>query len=199
MSDDRRGFSLIEMIVTMIVLAVVATIAIPRAIRSTPSQQVERAARALTRDLEVVRMRAIAAKRVVRVMFDQSGGYYTAFLDLTPDRSGTISGTEEEVRASGLVVRGVRAGMPIVELREGVRFGVGVATAGPQGAAVSDVIALGAEDWVEFDAHGMIIPPGRKGVIYLTHELDANAVAAVTISGASAFRAWRYRDGEWTP
>jgi hypothetical protein len=34
-------------------------------------------------------------------------------------------------------------------------------------------------------------------VIFLTHGDDPSAVAAVSISGAGAFRAWRHRNGTW--
>jgi hypothetical protein len=44
----------------------------------------------------------------------------------------------------------------------------------------------------------MVAPPGSGGVIYLTHEEVGSAVSAVTITGASAFRTWVFRGGEWT-
>jgi prepilin-type N-terminal cleavage/methylation domain-containing protein len=197
MQRVERGFTLIEMVVVIIVLAVVASIAVPRAIRVSPSQQVERAALSLTRDLEQVRMRAIAAKRRLRVHFYRPQSFYSAFMDVTPDRDGTIAETEEEARAAGLLIRGASGGIPGVELPSDVKFGAGLATNGPLGGAISDPIDL-ASGYVEFDARGLVIPAGSGGgVVYLEHETDASAVAAVTISGASAFRTYRFINGEW--
>jgi len=177
-------------------LAVVATIFLPRALKSSPQLQVDLAARALSRDLETLRMRAIAAKRHVRVHFDQAGRFYTAYMDMTPGRLGVVAETADEVRGTGLLTRGSVGGVPGVPLPKGVFFGSGAALSGPDGADASDPIVLDG-DVVEFDARGMVAPPGSGGVVYLVHEDDETAVAAVTISGAGAFRAWRYQVGIW--
>jgi type II secretory pathway pseudopilin PulG len=196
MLKGKTGFTLIETFVVFIVLAVVVSIAIPRAVKVSPAQQVDRAARSLMRDLEQTRMRAIAAKRSLRVRFYESDDFYTAFLDLSPDRSAVFNEEGSEVRASGLLTRDARGAIPGVKLSGGVRFGIGSASSGPLGESVSGAIGL-QDDYVEFNARGLVVPEGAGGVIYLVHEDDADAVAAVTISGASAFRTWRLIAGTW--
>jgi prepilin-type N-terminal cleavage/methylation domain-containing protein len=198
MLRNRLGFSLVETIVVMLLLAVVASIAVPRALKPSPSRQVELAARALTRDLELLRMRAIAAKRQVRVRFFESEDFYSAFMDTTALRSGSITETDGEVQASRLLVRGSRIGIPGVALPSGIRFGTGIATSGPAGHEAAGALVLANGDYVDFDSRGMVAPPGSGGVIYLTHEEIGSAVSAVTITGASAFRTWVFRGGEWT-
>jgi prepilin-type N-terminal cleavage/methylation domain-containing protein len=197
MTRDRRGYTLIEMVVVMVMLAVVVAVAVPRGLKSSPQLQVDLAARGLTRDLEKVRMRAIATKRRVRVSFVVGGGFYTAYLDITPGRTGAIESTADEVHESRLVTRGSSGGVPGVSLPKGVVFGFGDATVGPFGGPASDPITLEG-DRVEFDSRGMIVPAGTGGVIFLTHEDDPSAVAAVSISGAGAFRAWRHRTEGWS-
>ncbi len=191
-----RGMTIIELIVVMLMFAVVATVALPRAVKSSPRQQVDLAARALMRDLEQVRMRALSAKRVVRVRFDESNDFYTAFMDVTPDRQGTLGETAQEVEESGLLIRGSSGGLKGVELPKGVRFAVGAATVGPGGLAVVDPVSL-TNDRVDFDGRGMVTPAGAGGTVLITHDDDPTAVAAVTISGASAFRTWRLQGGQW--
>ncbi len=71
-------------------------------------------------------------------------------------------------------------------------------TSGPAGHEASSAVVLANGDFVEFDSRGMVTPPGSGGVIYLTHEEIGSAVSAVTITGASAFRTWVFRGGEWT-
>jgi prepilin-type N-terminal cleavage/methylation domain-containing protein len=196
MLSSTRGFTLIEVVVVMLMLGVVATLTLPRAIRSSPELQVDLAARAMMRDLEQMRMRAIAAKRSVRVVFDESKDFYTAYMDITPLRTAAFSLSSHEVERSGLLTRGSSAGVPGVPLPKRVEFGTGSVPAGPQSYGASDAISLD-NDWVEFDARGMVNPAGTDGVIFLVHEDDPTAVAAVTISGASAFHTWRYRRGQW--
>jgi len=198
MLRNRHGFSLVEAIVVMLLIAVVASVAVPRALKPSPARQVELAARALARDLELLRMRAIAAKRQVRVRFYAAERFYSAFMDTTALRTGAIAETGGEVEASRLLARGSSGGVPGVQLPRGIEFGTGIATVGPPGYEASGPLVLADGDYVEFDSRGMVVPPGSGGVIYLTHEELTSAVAAVTITGASAFRAWVFRGGEWT-
>ena len=107
---SRLGFSLIEMVVVMALLAVVAAFAIPRSLKRSPLAQVDSAARALARDIETVRMRAIAAKRVVRFSVLEEDEAYTAFMDLSPVRAGGIEESADEVRGSRLLTRGSAGG-----------------------------------------------------------------------------------------
>ena len=97
---SQSGFSLIEMVVVISLLAIVASFAIPRSMRRSPQAQVDSAARALARDLETVRMRAIAAKRVVRFRVLVEDEAYTAYLDLSAARAGGIEETAAEVRGA---------------------------------------------------------------------------------------------------
>ena len=180
----------------MLLLAVVVAVAVPRALRPSPHRQVEVAARALARDLEQVRMKAIATKRQVRVRFYAGERFYTAFLDITPDRSGTISESSGEVRESGLQARGGRGGLPGVLLPDGVKYDVGSVSEGPEGIPASDPIDL-PNDMIELNARGLVVPPSTGGVVYLAHENDPSAVAVVTLSGAGAFQSWRDIDGRW--
>ncbi len=196
MLQNKQGITIIELIVIMLIMAVVASMALPRALRPTPERQVDQAARALTRDLEQVRMRAMAAKRSVRVRFYPASDFYTAFMDVTPARLSRFTESGDEVRASGLLTQGSREGVPGVPLPKGVVFGTGAASAGPSGLSASDPVTL-ADDRLELSARGMVVPEGSGGVIYLTHEDDLETVAAVTISGAGAFQTWRLRGDRW--
>lgn len=192
-----QGVTLIELLVLLALLGAAAAYAIPRTLRTSPLTKVDRAARQLVRNLEQTRTRAMAEKRRVRVTFDAANGFYAAFIDTTPERNGTILETAEEARASKVVSDATRGGIPGIELRHGVQFGRGnVMGLGPLGEVDTDAITLDG-DAVEFTARGMATPVGVNGTVYITHESDQDAVAAVTISGAGAFQSWRYREGKW--
>ena len=192
----RQGFTLMELMVVMVLLGVVAAIAIPRALKTSPRQQLSRAAKQMARDLELVRTQAVSSKRKVRVRFDVADGFYTAFLDTTDTRSGVIAEAANEVRASRLITRDRKAGIPGVSLPRKIKFGSGAAISGPLGGPASDPVPF-VSDRVEFNSRGMVIPLGTMGAIFMTHEDDPSVVAAVTISGAGAFEVWHYREGNW--
>jgi len=196
MLRGRRGFTLLEVVVVTLLIGVVASFAIPRALKTSPQQEVLRAARALTRGLELVRTQAMASKRQVRVTFDAANGFYTAYMDVTGGRTGDIAGTSEEVHATRILSRGSHGGIPGVELSDRVRFSTGEAGQGPLGDPAEDPVQL-TDDRVEFNSRGMVTPLGTNGVIFLSHKEDPSVVAAVTISGAGSFQAWRYRNGSW--
>jgi len=193
---NRQGITIVELVVVAFLIGAVATVAIPRALKTSPRQELARATRQLARDLEQVRTQALAAKRSVRVRFDAAANFYTAYMDVSETRSGTISESTEEVRESRLIARDSHEGVPGVSLPGRVKFGAGVAARGPLGEGASDPILL-EDDRVEFNARGMVVPLGTNGVVFLTHESDPSVVAAVTISGAGSFQAWHYRDGKW--
>ncbi|HSG80750.1 MAG TPA: GspH/FimT family protein, partial [Gemmatimonadota bacterium] len=183
---NNRGVTLMELIVVALLLGVVASVALPRALRTTPRQQLSRATRQLARDLELVRTQAVASKRLVRVYFDVGNEFYTAFLDITSNRAGTIDEVEDEVRQSRMVTRDKVGGLPGVSLPSKIVFGYGSASTSPLGGPVSDPVPFDS-DRVEFNSRGMVTPLGTQGVVYLEHEDDPSVVAAVTISGAGAF------------
>ena len=187
---------MLEMVIVLLMMGMIVSVAVPRAMKSSPKQEVDRAARQLARDFEGARMRAMATKRIVRMSFYENKSFYCAFMDMTSNRSGTISETLDEARNSRLVAHGSYGGIPGVILAGQVEFGQGTASTGPYGNSASDAITFD-NDHVEFNTRGMVTPIGGGGVIFLTHLTDPDAVAAVTVSGSGAFRSWRYRGGEW--
>jgi type II secretion system protein H len=198
-TQNSKGFTLIEMVIVVMIFGLMAAITIPRAMRVSPRQQVHAAARQVMRDLEAARMRAISAKRVVRMSFYQTKDFYAAYMDVSKARKGNIEETEEEARASRFLVRASESGIPGADLPNGVVFGGGNATAGPLGEVVSDPILFDS-DLVEFDARGMVRPINgvrSGGVIVLVHKDDPEIVAAVTVTGSGAFRSWNWQDGKW--
>lgn len=196
MLRKSRGFTIIEIVIVLLLFGMMTAIAVPRALKTTPRQQVDRVARQLTRDLEGARLRAMATKRIVRVSFYETRRFYAAFIDVTEGRTGEVTETAEEARDARLLARGSSGGIPGVLLPEQVEFSQGSASRGPLGGWATEPITL-PDDRVEFTTRGMVRAIGGGGVVYLSHEDDPSVVAAVTISGSGAIRAWRYANGRW--
>ncbi len=194
-----QGFTAVELVVVLLLMGTMAALAIPRAIKQTPQQEVDRAARQLVRDLEQARLRAMASKRVVRVAFYPAQGYYAAVALTTADGESTSEMSAEAADAY-LLARGAGDGARSVDLPGRVTFGSGEATLDPLGeAAAGDAVSL-LQDQVEFGPRGLVRPVDgvrKGGAIFLAHRDDPHAVAAVTVQGSGAFRAWRFRNGGW--
>lgn len=194
---DNKGFTLIEILIVTLLIGIVASVAIPRAFRTNPERLAYRSARELANDLEQVRTSAVSAKRTLRVKFATGQRFYTAFVDTTADRTGTIDENAGEIRASRLLVRGSSGGLSGVVLPEKIVFSAGSATVGPEGRPTGGVVVSGGVDYLEFNTRGLLVPLGTSAVAYVSHSEDPSAVAAVTISGAGSFQIWRWVDGKW--
>jgi len=194
---NNKGFSLIEIVVVALLMGIVATVAIPRAMRTTPQRQVYHAARDLAADLEQVRTRAVASKRALRVRFVPGQRFYTAFVDTTSDYSGVFAENEAEVRASRLMIRGSKGDLPGVLLPEQLALSSGAASVGPLGMPTGGVAISSGTTYIDFNARGLAVPLGTMGAIYVANVEDPTAVAAVTISGAGSFQTWRWIEGKW--
>lgn len=179
-----RGITLIEVLVVIVMIGVITAILMPR-FRVSPQTRVRQAADQMVRDLEVARGRALSTRSWARVRFDAGSESYTGYLDF--NRDSAFAQTAEE--RDSLHAFGQR------RLADDVVYGRGSApdVPGLSGAAVINV-PNGA---IDFDARGLTNPFGTRGVIYLSHPGDPNAIAAVTVTGAAAIRTWTYDGTSW--
>ena len=181
--SGRRGFSLIELLTVITIMGIMMTVALPY-MRVSPQTKVRSAGRDLVRYLEVIRTRALATKKIVRLTFNLVDGSYTAYLD--DDGDGIFLQTVAESQAVGIGTR---------SLRSRTLFGMGSASQLPNYPGAGPVTF--ANDRVEFNSRGVTMPFGIRGVVYIRYIDDPDAVSAVSVSGSASFKVWDYRDGAW--
>lgn len=184
MTRSRRGFTLIEMLVVVVLIALSLGIVVPR-FRVSEATKARQAADQLVRDLEAVRSRALASRSLARVVFDIPAGSYTAYLD--SDRDGVLAQSAAETAALGT--------FRTRDLGADVQIGRGAEPDVPGYPAAGNVTLQNGR--VDFDSRGLTTPLGLSGVVYLRSTKDPSALAAVTVSAAAGIRAWVYRGGAW--
>jgi prepilin-type N-terminal cleavage/methylation domain-containing protein len=179
---SRRGFSLIEILVVVVLIGLMMAIVVPR-FRASQWTKSREAADQLARDLEAARSRALATRSIVRIVVDPATGTYTGYLD--NDRDGNLAQSAAETAALGVFRSRT--------LDDEVQFGRGITPDLP-GFAGAGGITL-PNNRVDFDARGLTLPLGTRGVIYLRSGANRAAVTAVSISASAGIQAWVYRGG----
>jgi len=88
---SRRGTSLVEMLIVLVVLGIITSIAAPR-LRPSPHGQVEQNTRLLAQDLDLARTQAYASRALVRVVVGDT--IWQSFLDHNRDTTIAENATE---------------------------------------------------------------------------------------------------------
>lgn len=184
--SERGGFTLIEMILVVTLVSIMTSIIAPMW-RMSPAQRVENAAYAMATELELARSEALSERRLIRIVFDVSGGTYAAYED--HDENGTIAASAAELAA--FPAFGTRT------LPDRVSFGRGSAGAVPGDPGLGAVTL--ASNQLDLNVQGVPTPWGTMGTIYLVSPADNDAVSAISVASSGSFKAWRWYpdDSEW--
>jgi prepilin-type N-terminal cleavage/methylation domain-containing protein len=77
----NTGFTLMELMVAIAIIAIAASIAIPNIVGWLPTHRLASASRAILSDLQQARLRAVKENTFVTVQFDTGNERYNVFLD----------------------------------------------------------------------------------------------------------------------
>ena len=181
-SDDRGGFSLVELLTVVVIMGMLVSLALPRS--SIASYQANSGARVVATALSYAQRLAISRQADVRVAFDMPNNRLRLHEDRNNDN--TIDADERVV---------------FTNLPDGVTFGRGSATARPMGGAVVTFSkAQGGLPVLVFRRDGTA---SENGVIYLSTlaglSVDRTAdVRAVEISQGPGRATWySFATGGW--
>jgi prepilin-type N-terminal cleavage/methylation domain-containing protein len=102
---SERGFTLIDMVVTVMLFGIAAGIAIPYVRDMTDAMRIAQGAREVERELQAARLKAVTSNRVLRVRFNcpSNGQYRTVELIGTPKVPAAADGAAN--RCSDTVYR----------------------------------------------------------------------------------------------
>lgn len=160
---NENGFSLIEVIVVMIVVAVMLLIMAPNILTWRPNMALKAAARDLYSDMQGARLIAVKSNRRTAISFDQTNNLYSVCNEW--DSSATPPACVGKVRV-----------VDFDGLGYGIGYGHGNAT-GPVGTTFDDEVTYNtapAKDVIVFNSRGL---GESAGYVYLDHEDNATVYA----------------------
>lgn len=177
--QKHAGFTLVELLITIAVMAVLAAVAVPNFMGWLPKYRVQGAARELFTDLHLARMKAISENNNYVITFDTSGNAYSIYDDGDDDFAS--AGAE-----SGELVKTVT----VSDKYSGIAYG---------SIEGSGVTFSGSPKRVIFYPTGMA---SVSGSVYLipTEDLSLSRTdrqRKITVMNNGRIRLYQYRSGGW--
>jgi len=93
---DNRGFTVMELMTVIGIIAILASIAFPNFIRWRNNSQLSRATQALYSDFQRAKIQAVRSNTLCTITFDTVAGNYTVFVD--NDQDLTLDAGEQVIR-----------------------------------------------------------------------------------------------------
>jgi len=184
-----QGFTLLELLVTMIILSILLGITIPGFSSWLPKYRLRGAARDVYSNLQLAKMTAVKDRARCGILFNVTGNGYQ-MISSGPDRnwdstSGSRAGDDE-------ILKEVR----LSEYGSGVGYGHGTAiktaTNNPDTNWDNNVTFPG--DGVVFDSRGMVLSPSGAastgGYVYLQNSKNSTHAMGVWSSGVIVMARW---------
>jgi len=197
----RGGFTLVEVLIVILMIAVLSAIVGPSLARVTPAEHATEGAEELAQAMRLARYRAVAMNRRVYFDFQPSGtpNFYTAYVNLG-NPSDVPTGTPEEIAAANIpVLNDTQGAMRGADLPEAIVFATGYAASGPGGAPATSALVLPSNPLI-FDPRGTVEWPDGSlatGVIYVSHSDHASRVRAITVARSGMIKVWYFNAGSW--
>ena len=183
---SHQGFTMIELMITMVILSVLLGLAIPGFSRWIPNYRLRGAVRDIYSNFQYAKMTAVKDRAGCAVLFDRANSLYRV-VNSGPNRS--FESTSSSVGGDDVILRTVN----LSEYGSGVVYGHGSASSGVAGSGFGDDVAIDG-DGVVFDSRGMILKPNggasAGGYVYVQNNKNNTYAAGVWTSGVIVIRRW---------
>jgi type IV fimbrial biogenesis protein FimT len=178
----KDGFTMIELLVTIIVFGVLASIAIPGFSRWLPNYRLKGAARDVYSNLQLAKMGAVKDRGEWAVVFDTANNRYQLVSSGADGAYGT--GGDDVVEKT----------ITLTNYESGIGYGHGNATekAGTSTDPIDDDISFTA-DTVVFNSRGMI-NSNAGGYVYIQNDKNGSFAIGVWSTGLIVLRKWQNND-----
>jgi type IV fimbrial biogenesis protein FimT len=187
----EQGFTLIELMITIIILSVLLGLAIPGFSRWLPNYRLRGAARDIYSNLQYAKMTAVKDRAGCGVLFDVASSRYQV-ISSGPNR--TFESTSGSVGGDDVVLKTVN----FSEYGSGVAYGHGSAGTAIGSGFDNDVTFPG--DGIVFDSRGMVLSPSgavSTGDYYVYVQNNKNNTYAVGVWSAGVIVMRRWTGSAW--
>jgi prepilin-type N-terminal cleavage/methylation domain-containing protein len=189
--SPRNGFSLVELVLSLAVLLVITTLAIPVVVRSLQTYQLNASASQLAGMLKFAKFDAIRQNTKVNCQIAQSGTSWVVWVD--SNGNGTQDGSEP-----GMILSGSNTMLPSASVPSPSPI---IATLGPGSSSVPWTVLSGANGSIMFDQRGVVSYPGATTIyaFYLGNPNDPNSgYRAIITLPSGAVQVWTSSSaGNW--
>jgi type IV fimbrial biogenesis protein FimT len=175
--ESKKGFTLIEIIVTMAIIGIVSSIAIPNFSKWKEKHEINGQAQKVYFDLMLARTNAVKSNNDVRITFDLVAHTYTIHDD--SDNDGVADAGENFKNAT---------------LESNVQFAYNVGISDTDNNAVTSAVSFGGAQVVVFDSRGQA---SSSGSVLLLHVSDigttndrARLISILQATGSVDY--WKY-------
>ena len=182
----EQGFTLLELMITIIILSVLLGLAIPGFSRWLPNYRLRGAARDIYSNLQYAKMTAVKDRAGCGVLFDVASSRYQV-VSSGPNR--TWESTSGSVGGDDVVLKTVN----FSEYGSGVAYGHGSAGAAIGSGFDNNVTFPG--DGVVFDSRGMVLSPSGAAsmdeyYVYVQNNKNNTYAVGVWSAGVIVMRRW---------
>ena len=176
----QAGFTMVELMIVIVVIAILSAIAVPNIISWLPNYRLKAAARDLYSNMQQVKMKAIKENKDWAIVFDSANNRYYICSDKGADNSWSATGDNS-----------ITATINLLSYKNGIGYGHGSATVAVGAGFGGDDISY-ISNVVVFNPRGS----GSAGYVYIDHQTHTTTFAVGTVSSGS-IRLLKWRGNKW--